>query len=56
MHNQESMLENETHNILYDFEIQTDHLIPARRLDIALIDNKKKENVSWILSFQRTTK
>ena len=26
---QTTLLENETHNILWDFEIQTDHFIPA---------------------------
>ena len=31
MHKPESILENETNKILWDFEIQTDHLIPARR-------------------------
>ena len=30
-HNLESVLENETHKILWDFKIQTDHLISARR-------------------------
>ena len=30
MHNPESVLENEKHKILWDFEIQTDHLMPAR--------------------------
>ena len=30
MHKPESVLENETHKILWDFE--TDYLIPARRL------------------------
>ena len=29
-HHPESVLENETHKILYDFEIQTDHLISVR--------------------------
>ena len=33
MHNPESALENETHKFLSDFEIQTDHLISARRPD-----------------------
>ena len=39
MHNPESILENQMHKILWDFEIQTDHLISARRpdLDIATI-------------------
>ena len=36
----ESVLENETHNILGGFEIETDPLIPARRPDLMLI---KKE-------------
>ena len=34
MNNQDSVLENETHKLLWDFEIQTDHLIPARRSDL----------------------
>ena len=33
-HNPESVLENDTHKILWDFEIQTDYLILARRSDI----------------------
>ena len=33
MHNPESVLENETHKLLWDFAIQTDHLISARRPD-----------------------
>ena len=31
MHNPESVLKNETYKILWDFEIQTDHLISTRR-------------------------
>ena len=31
MHKPESALLNGTHKILWDFEIQMDHLIPARR-------------------------
>ena len=34
---------NETHNILCDFEIQRDHLIPARRPCLVLVDPKKRE-------------
>ena len=45
MHNQKSVLENETHKLLWDFEIQTDHLISTRRSDLVII-NKKKENLS----------
>ena len=42
IHNQESILENKTHKILWDFEIQTDHLISARQLDLVIINNNKK--------------
>ena len=43
MHNPESVLENDTHKLLWDFEIQTDHLISARRPDLIIIDKKKKK-------------
>ena len=42
MHKRESILENETRKILRDFEIYTDHLIPARKADIVLVNQKKK--------------
>ena len=35
MYNRESVQENETHTLLWDFEIQTDHLISDRRTDRA---------------------
>ena len=38
----ESILENEMHKITWDFEIQTDYLISARRPEIVLINMKKK--------------
>ena len=34
MHNPTSVLENETHKLLWDFDIQTDDLISARRPDL----------------------
>ena len=37
-----SVLENEMHQILWDFEKQTDHIIPARRPDL-VVDNKKQK-------------
>ena len=43
MHNPESVLENETHIILWDFEIQIDHLISARRPDLVIVKKKKKK-------------
>ena len=42
MHKPESVLENKTHKILWDFEIQTDHLITARRPDLVLINKEKR--------------
>ena len=41
MHKSESVLENEICKIIWDFEIQTDHLIPARKLDIVLTNKKE---------------
>ena len=38
------LLENDSHKLLWDFNIQTDHLIPAKRPDLKII-NKKKENL-----------
>ena len=38
----ESVLENETHKLLWDFDVQMDHLILTRRLDLIII-NKKGE-------------
>ena len=43
MHNLESILENDTHKLHGDFDIQTNHLISARRLDILIINQKKKK-------------
>ena len=45
MHNQAPVLENDSHKPLWDFSIQTDHPIPARRPDLKIINNKKKENL-----------
>ena len=44
MNKPESVLENETHKILWDFEIQMDYLIHARRPYLVLINKKKKMN------------
>ena len=42
MVNTESVLENEAHKILWDFEIQIDHLISARQPDVVIVNKKKK--------------
>ena len=45
MHKPESIRENQTLKILRDFDIQTGHVIPARRTDLVLI--KKEENLLY---------
>ena len=40
----EAIMENETHGLLWDFVIQTDHLISDRQLDLIII-NEKNENM-----------
>ena len=40
--NSESVRVNETHKIFKDFEIETDYLIPARRPDLVIVNNKKE--------------
>ena len=42
MHNPAAVHENDTHKLLWDFDIQTDHLISARRLDLIIINKKKR--------------
>ena len=43
MHNLVPVLENDSHTLLLDFNIQTDHLIPVRIPDLIIINNKKKK-------------
>ena len=50
MHNPEPVRENDTHKLLWDFDIQTDHLISARRLDLIII-NQKKKRICKIVDF-----
>ena len=42
MHNPAPVLENNTHKLLWDFGIHTDHLISARRPDLIIINKKKR--------------
>ena len=55
MHNPAPVLENDSHKLLWDINIQTNLLIPARRPELIII-NKKRESVklSTLLS-RRTT-
>ena len=43
MHNPTSVLKNDTHKDLWDFDIQTEHLISARRPDLIITNNQKKK-------------
>ena len=45
----ESVLENEDYTILWDFSIQTDHVIKDRRPDLVVVD--KKERSCKIIDF-----
>ena len=36
-------MENDTHKLLWDCEIPTDHQISARQLDLVIVNKKKKK-------------
>ena len=42
MYNPTAVLENDTHKLLWYFDIQTDHLISARQPDLIIINKKKR--------------
>ena len=52
MHNPTPVLENNTHKLLWDFDIYTDHLISARRPDLIITNKKERElaKLSTLLS------
>ena len=54
MYNPAPVLENDTHKLLMDFNIHTDHLISARRPDL-IINNHKKLAKLWTLLSWLTT-
>ena len=49
MHNPAPVLENDTHKLLWDFNIQMDQPISARRPDLIMINKKKR--ISKIIDF-----
>ena len=55
MHNPAPVLENDSHKHLWDFNIQTDHLIPARRPDLIIINKKKRESAELLTLLSRRT-
>ena len=50
MHNPAHVLENDTHKLLWDFDIETNHLISARRPHLIII-NKKKKKICKVVVF-----
>ena len=50
MHNTAPVPEKDSHKLLWDFNIQTDQLIPARRPGLIII-NKKKKGICKIVDF-----
>ena len=42
MHNPAPVLENETHKLLWDFDIHTDQLILTSKTDLIIINKKKR--------------
>ena len=51
IHNPAPDLENYKHKHLWDFDTQTDHLIPARRPDLIIINKRKKKKICIIVDF-----
>ena len=50
MHNPAPVLENDTHKLLWNFDIHTDHLISAWRPDLIIIKKKKKRKSAKLLT------
>ena len=55
MHNPAPVLENNTHKLLGDFDIHMDHRISARRPDLMIINNKKRELAKLLTLLSRLT-
>ena len=55
MHNSETVLENETQKVLWDFEIQTDHLISTTRTNLVIVNKKKKQRTFGMVDFAAQT-
>ena len=51
MRNLAPVIENDTHKLLWDFDIQSDHLISARRPDLINNKKKKKKKICKIVDF-----
>ena len=51
LHNPAPVLENDTHKLIRDFDIQTNHRISARIPDLILINKRKKKRNCKIVYF-----
>ena len=51
MHSPESILENETHKLLWDYEIQTNHLFLTRRPDLLIVNKQRKREHAELVDF-----
>ena len=51
MHNPALVLENDSHKLLWDFDIYTDHLMSAIGPDFIIINKKKKKRICKIVGF-----
>ena len=51
VHNPAPVLENDTHKLRWDFDIQTNPLISTRRPDLMKINKKKKKKICKIIDF-----
>ena len=51
MHSSVAVLENNTHKARWEFDIQTDHVISARRPDLIINHKKKKKRICEIVDF-----
>ena len=55
MHIPESVLENEMHKVLCDFDIQMDYLISAKPTDLEIINKKGNSPISGFSCLRQTT-
>ena len=55
VHNPASVLENDTHKLLWDFDIQMDHLISAWIPDLIIINNKNRLFTKLCILLSRLT-
>ena len=55
MYNPAAVLENDTYKLLRDSDIQTDHLISARTLDLIVINEKRELPKLKTLLYRLTT-